>query len=83
MPRNIDKKVHVLREQIEIKTSFLLQRIEERMNEVKKSISSKPENGGSNCNWRKKTNWVDEELERAKREFKQKYRNHIEDHNDL
>ena len=53
------------------------------MNEVKKSISSKPENGGSNYNWRKKTNWVDEELERAKREFKQKYRNYIEDHNDL
>ena len=53
------------------------------MNEIKKSINSIPENGGSNRNWRKKTNWVDEELERAKREFKQKYRNHIEDHNDL
>ena len=60
-----------------------LERIELKLAEIEKKIESIPEEKASNQNWRKNQRWVDEELERAKREFRQRHRGRIHSEDNL
>lgn len=81
--RIIDEKMFQLREGIDGKINELKQTILEINEEIKEKISSDGGKPGRRQNWRRGGDWVDDELRRAKQEFKRKYRESFEGENDL
>ena len=81
--RVMDEKMFQMREGIEVTINQLKQTIEEKNDELKEKISLAGEKTGNKKNWKRGGDWVDDELRRAKQEFKRKYRDSFDETNDL
>ena len=79
----MDEKMFQMREGIEVTINQLKQTIEEKNDELKEKISLAGEKTGNKKNWKRGGDWVDDELRRAKQEFKRKYRDSFDETNDL